>query len=377
MTIALLLSQSVLKIRTERTGFDVDHVTIQTSPLSLLGLKGQAKLNLYQRMIERLDQLPGIHAAAATSRTPMTGEKVMSHFQPVASGPRGESQLDLAFNDVTPGYFETMRIHVVAGRAFSFGDRSLNTCVLNRSAAEYLFPHEEALNRYVRAQDSEEFPANTVCRVVGIVDDAKFSDVRQPPPRTIYFPASLERIDRNIANLVFLINSDTKSLAIAGFRKTLSEVAPSVPLVIFVTLREQMDAALGSEELITLLTNFFGIVALILSALGLYALLAASVAQRTGEIGIRMAVGADRLLVVRMILREALGLVGIGLGIGGVALLFATRVVTSELHGISALDPATLATVAGTLTVVSVLAALLPALRAASIDPVKALHAEY
>lgn len=377
VTLALLLSQSMLKIRSERTGFEVDHVTIQTSPLSVLAKKGDAKLNLYQRMIERLDQMPGVRSAAATSRTPMTGEKVTSHFQPIVSGPHKDNQVELAFNDVTPGYFRTMQVRITAGRSFAFNDRSLNVCVLNESAAEYLFPHEEALGRYVRAMDGEEFPTNTACRVIGIAEDAKFSDVRQPPPRTIYFPASIERIDRNIENLVFLINSNTKSSAIAGFRKTLSEIAPTVPLVSFVTLREQMDAALGSEELITLLSNFFGLVALLLSALGLYGLLSSSVVQRTGEIGIRLAVGADRGLVIRMILREALGLVGVGMALGVVALLFATRFIASQLHGISAFDPLTLLTVVFSLLAVTLIAALLPALRAATVDPIKALHAEY
>jgi predicted permease len=369
------LSQSVLKLRSERTGFDIDHVTIQTSPLSLLKLRGAAKLNLYQHMVDRLNDMPGVRSAAVTSKTPMTGEEVMSRFQSIGTGSNHNQDVQLAFNDVGPGYFRTMKTDIVAGREFLRSDRSLNVCVLNQSAAALLFPHQEALGRYVRSKDEQEFPVRATCRIIGIAEDAKFSDVRQAPPRTIYFPLSLERIDEKLGNLVFLINSDNKRSAIFAFRKTLAELAPTVPLVIFVTLREQMDAALGSEELITILSNFFGIMALLLSALGLYGLLSCNVAQRTGEIGMRVALGADRWLVVRMILREALTMVGWGMICGVFLLLFTTRLVASMLHGVSAFDPLTLAAVAMTLSVVAFLAALLPALRAATVDPIEALRA--
>ena len=122
------------------------------------------------------------------------------------------------------------------------------------------------------------------------------------------------------------------------------------------------------------MSDFFGVVALLLSALGLYGLLSASVIQRTGEIGMRVALGADRCLVVRMILREALAMVGLGMMLGTFALLFITRLVVPMLHGVSRFDPLTLLSVATTLIVVSLIAALLPALRAATLDPVRALQ---
>jgi ABC-type antimicrobial peptide transport system permease subunit len=146
--------------------------------------------------------------------------------------------------------------------------------------------------------------------------------------------------------------------------------------VIFVTLREQMDAALGSQELITLLANFFGVLVLLLSALGLYGLLSSSVTQRSNEIGVRVALGATRGMVLRMVLKEALRLLGWGLLLGAIALFFATRFVVVMLHGVSAYDPLTLAVVAGTLVIVTILAAMPPALRAAGLDPIEALREE-
>jgi predicted permease len=372
---ASLLSQSVIKLRSENTGFDLDHVTIQTSPLYLLQKKGGAKLDLYQRMVDRLMEMPAVDAAAATSQTPMTGEKIVADFQAVADGPNPPEDTQMAYNDVGPGYFRAMKTRIVAGREFEKDERQLNVCILNQSAAGFFFPHEQALGRYVRSKDAKEFPEPLACQVIGLAEDAKFSDLRERPPRTIYLPLSTQRID-NLGNLVFLIHSPTKTQAIAAFRKTLSEMAPAVPLVIFVTLREQMDAALGSQELITLLANFFGVLALLLSALGLYGLLSAGLAQRTSEIGVRVALGATQGMVLRMVLKEALGLLGMGILLGAMALLFTTRFVSAMLHGVSAYDPSTLVGVAATLVIVTILAAMVPALRAATLDPIEALRAE-
>jgi predicted permease len=375
VVLAVLLSQSVIKLRSENTGFDLDHVTIQTSPLYILNQKGDAKLNLYQRIVDRLMEMPAVDAAAATSQTPMTGEKIVGDFQAVADGPNPPEDTKLAYNDVGPGYFQAMKTRIVAGREFEKNERQLNVCILNQSAAAFFFPHEQALGRYMRSKDAKEFPDPVACRVIGLAEDAKFSDIREGPPRTIYLPLSTPRID-NLGNLVFLIHSRTKAQAIAAFRNTIAEVAPTVPLVIFVTLREQMDAALGSQELITLLANFFGVLALLLSALGLYGLLSAGLAQRTSELGVRMALGATRGMVLRMVLREAFGLLALGLLLGAIVLLLTTRFISAMLYGVSAYDPSMLAGVAGTLVIVTILAAMVPALRAATTDPIEALRAE-
>ena len=375
VVMASLLSQSVIKLRNERTGFDLDHVTIQTSPMYLLHLKGEKQLDMYQRIVDRLMQMPAIDSAAATSQTPMTGIKITGDFQAVGVGPDQPEDTQLAYNDVGPGYFRTMKTRILAGREFDRTDRDLNVCILNESAARFFFPHQQPVGRYLRNRPTNEFQQQVACQVIGLAEDAKFYDLRQAAPRTIYLPLSRERIN-DLGNLVFLIHSPTKAEAIAAFRKTISEIAPTIPLVIFVTLREQMDAALGSQELIMLLANFFGLVALLLSALGLYGLLSASVTQRRSEIGVRVALGATRWAVLRMILTEALALLGWGVLLGGVALLFTTRFVATMLHGVTAYDPVTLGAVGGTLLVVTVLAAMVPAVRAAGLDPIETLRAE-
>jgi predicted lysophospholipase L1 biosynthesis ABC-type transport system permease subunit len=340
-----------------------------------LGVKGETKLNLYQRMVDRLQEMPAMNSATAVSQTPMTGEKLTGDFLAVSSGPNPPEDTQMPYNDVGPGYFRTIQTRIVAGREFENSDRQLDVCILNQSASNFFFAGQSPIGQYVRSRKTADFEDEFSCRVIGLAEDAKFFDLRMAPPRTIYLPLSLQRIDR-LGNLVFLMNTQTKSQAADAFRTTLQEVAPTIPLVLFVTLREQMDAALGSQELITLLANFFGFLALLLSALGLYGLLSAGLAQRTSEIGVRVALGASRGSVLRMVLGEALGLLTWGLALGALALLFTVRFVVTMLYGVSAHDPLTLTAVVATLTVVTIAAAAIPALRAASINPIEALRSE-
>jgi predicted permease len=367
VTLATLLSQSLARLRSEHTGFDAEHVTIQTAPFNLLLKNGDARLDLYQHMVDRIEQMPGVDAAAVTWQTPVTGIEPFGGFQALSAGEHPPEDPHMPYNDVGPGYFRTMKTPILAGREFARNERERNICIVNQAAAIFLFPRQRAIGGYVRGAD-------TTCRVIGVAADAKFANLNEAPPRTIYFPLTKDTIPNG--NLVFLIHSATKAEAIAAYRKALAENAPTVPLVIFVTLAEQMDAALGSQTLITMTSDFFGGVALLLSAIGLYGLLASSVTQRTGEIGVRIALGAQPRRVLWMIVADALRLVGAGVLLGGIGLAFAVRLVRDMLYGVSAFDPLTWTATAAVLAVVGLAAALLPAWRAASVDPARVLRAE-
>jgi predicted permease len=372
VAVATLMAQSLLRLRGEPTGFDLRHVTIQTPPFNLLPQRGDARLDVYQHMVDRLEQLPGMQSAAVTWYTPMTGGQADGTFQPLVDRPQ---DYKLAFNQVGPGYFRTMKTAILAGREFERNERQTDVCVLNQSAAGSLFPHQQPLGRYVRSADPKQFPEPVTCRVVGVAEDAKFGRLREPPPRTIYFPITAARL-QDAGNLVFLMNSGTKAQAIAAYRQALKEIAPSIPLVLFATLEEQMNAALGSESALALMSAVFGGMALFLSALGLYGLLSSSVTQRTGEIGVRIALGAQRGTVLRMILEDAFRLLAVGVALGGVGLALLVGFVRRLLYGISAYDPVSLGATAALLALVTLAAAALPALRAAAVDPAETLRAE-
>jgi predicted permease len=377
---ATLLSRSLSRLRGERTGFDLDHVTIQTAPFHLLPQKGEAKLDLYHRMVDRIGQEAGIQSAAVTWFTPMTGHQVTAAFVPVGTGAASDEAITLAYNSVGPGYFRTMGTAIVEGREFDPRERTRDVCVLNQAAAAALFPRQAVLGRYVRAaagvagnRGGERATNPVTCRVVGVSEDAKFASLREPPPRTVYFPLTPDVVD---GNLVFLLKGPTRPAVIAGYGEALRAIAPTIPLVLFATLREQMDAALGSERAITFLGTFFAGVALLLSAIGLYGLLSSSVTQRTGEIGVRAALGASRGVILRMVLVDALRLLATGMAFGVVGLFFAAGAIRHMLYGVSTFDPTTIAGTAVVLIVVALAASFWPARRAASVDPMRAMRAD-
>jgi putative ABC transport system permease protein len=374
VSLATLLAQSLVRLETEQTGFDLDHVTIQTAPFHVLNLPAEARMELYQRMKTRLEQLPGINSVSFTWFTPMTSFQATSGFEAVSSGQDPPQDPRMAYNQVGPDYFRTMRTAILAGREFQDHERDRSVCILNQSAAAYLFPGQHALGQYVRSTDQARFPQAAPCRVVGLAQDAKFANLHELPPRTIYFPVTVETI--RTTNLVFLLNSPAKAQAIAAYRTAKAELSPATPFVIFVTLREQMEAALGSQRALSLMSNFFAGLALLLSGLGLYGLLSSSVAQRTGEIGVRMAVGAQRSRVVGMILAEALRLLAAGLVLGALLITLMAGFVERNVYGVSTFEPLRLAAIIAVLAVVTIAASLLPALRAASVDPIQALRAE-
>jgi hypothetical protein len=253
-----------------------------------------------------------------------------------------------------------MRVAILAGREFERRERDRSHCILNQSAADYLFPRQQAIGQYVRSTDKQQFSEGFTCQVIGIAEDAKYGMLRERPPRTIYFPVNKDTLRNGL--MVFLMRSAREVEAVTAYRKTLAEFAPTTALTRFVTLRQQMDDSVGSQRLITVLSDFFAVLALLLSAIGLYALLASSVAQRGG--------------VVRMILNEALRLVAAGILLGGGALLLAVPFVRDMLYGVSAFNPVTLAGTVALLAAVAFLAALIPARRAASLDPMEALRLE-
>ena len=383
VVLATQLSTSLLRLTREPTGFSLDRVTIQTPPLHLRPERREAKIDLYQRMVERINRAPGMTSAAVTWYTPMTGDQATATFQALADGASAAKDVTLAFNSVGAGYFRTMQTAILSGREFEPRERARDVCVLNESAAALLFPDQPAIGRYV--QSREELGATgrggirppagspTTCRIVGIAADAKFASAREAPPRTLYFPITADIVD---GNLVFLLNAPTKAVAVQGYREALREILPTTPLVLFATLREQLNALLGSQRAITMLSTFFGVVALLLSAIGMYGMLSANVSQRTGEIGIRMALGASRGTILKMVLSDAFRLVAIGAALGSIGLFFTMGAIEHMLYGVSAFDPATIAIACALLALVVIVASFTPARRAASIDPMQAMRTE-
>ena len=212
------------------------------------------------------------------------------------------------------------------------------------------------------------------CEVIGIVEDAKYRDLREPPPPTVYLPVTAD--SENLASMTFVVHARSLVEGKAAYVKTLHELAPDAPEVEPVPFAVQLDDSIVSERLLATLSGFFAGLALLLSAIGIYGLIAWSVTRRTTEIGVRMALGATRIKILRLILVQIVSLLTLGVLAGGIAAFFAARSIRSFLFEVTPNNPAVFLLAICVLALIGLLAALLPARRAVSIDPMQALRTE-
>jgi predicted permease len=369
-----LLSKDLLNFRGEHLGFDAAHVTTETPWFyhQLPQKDDEAFLEVYQQIVNRLEELPGVESAAITGNRP-TEHGVAAPFQDGVPG--SSSAMLMAYNHVGPGYFRTMQTTVLAGREFDQRDRDRSVCMVNASAATHLFPRGQAISQTVKSASGDPRLPTAPCRVIGVAEDARAANLREPAPPTVYFPITKEAIAVH-GNFTFLIRSVHAEDAAAAYRTAAAEIVPTVPVLRFATVQQQIDELFGRERLIVMMTNFFGALALLLSAIGLYGLLSSNVTQRRGEIGVRLALGARPGTVLTMILREAAALFSVGLVLGVVSRYAAATFVQKLLYDTSVFDRATLVATIGLLTVVGLLAAFLPARRASRVDPMVVLRSQ-
>jgi len=264
-----------------------------------------------------------------------------------------------------------MRISFAEGRAFNADDRqgSPGVCIINQSLAKRLFPGESPLGHILlRGKD-----ADLKAEIVGVIHDVKTNGLNSPAPDEIYFP--VRQLPRPGMAIVARTDGDPAALQ-AVLRSTVAAVDNDQPISFFATLESNVAQSLGVQRIVASLTTVFAALALVLSAIGLYSVLAYAVSQRTSEIGIRMALGAQPGQVIGLVMRDGLRLVTVGLVAGLAAAAAAARLIETLLFGVRPLDPIVYGGVAGVFGVVAVLACLVPSLRAARIDPLLALRAE-
>jgi predicted permease len=269
-------------------------------------------------------------------------------------------------------FFSTLRIPLLRGRGFTAADteKGLQVGIINEALARQLFGTTDALGRRFimsLAPDSPEI------EVIGIAAPARYTSVRSNVPPTVYLPARQEPVSAP----TFAIRAAADPLAIAdSVRETMRQLDPTLPIMAMRTQQEQIATSLNRERLFARLATLLGGVTLALAAIGLYGLLAYAVTRRVPEIGVRMALGAERATVRWMILRQSVRLVVIGLAIGIPLALMSGRYVESLLFGLESSDPLAITAAALVMTVISMIAAFVPAQRASRVDPMIALRAE-
>jgi len=362
---ATLFARTLTNLRAAPLGFNPYRLAIFDLAPGRNGYDEARGNRLYLRVLERLRQTPGVVSASMAEMRLLTGWLDNGTIR--VEGKDGRSQ----FNFVGPDYLSTMQVPLLMGREIQAGDmkQAPSVAVINEAAArKYFGPGSPLAKHFQYAQSDFE--------VVGVARAARYDEIRREPQPTIYMPYT-QRPWGWPPQLSYAVRfTGNPAQAAAGIRRAVGDVDRMLPLIQLKTMEKQVDNDTVQERLFAWLVGLFGAVTLVLACIGLYGIVASSVAARTREIGIRMALGARRGDVLRMILRQVAAAASAGLLLGLPASWALTRVVESQLYGVKPHDPASLALASATVLLVGAVAALWPARHATYIDPVVALRVD-
>jgi predicted permease len=386
---AAMLTQSLRNLQHQNFGFEVEGRYMASIDAHQAGYEPEQLELLYRRVFDRLQQIPGVKGVAGATYAPMSGDSWNDGVR-IQGKPEPHSGEDdgATFTRVTPGFFSTLGNRITMGRAIDERDTkdSPLVAVVNEAFAQKFLKGENPIGK--RFGENEMIHAGDF-EIVGIAADMRYLNYGfKEPDRPMYFlptaqhtkytkPDEIEgeKGAHYLENLIVWAPGKPEGLEMQ-VRKALSEIDPNLALLDFASYHETLSRDFGQQDMIAKLTLIFGVLALGLAAIGLYGVTAYTVEQRTNEIGIRMALGANRASVLAMVLRNAFVQVAIGLAIGIPVAVVAGRGIASQLYSVKPYDPAILAVAALMLGVAAFVAAVIPAQRATAVDPTRALRSE-
>ncbi len=361
-----LLFRSFSALLEVNLGFQPQHATAWRVDPQRNFQSGEEVSQYLGELTRRVAALPGVEVVGLSDTLPLGRNRTWGAGAVGVEYPQGDP---VAFpRMIDPHYLRAMGIPLVAGRGFEegFDPKAVKAVIINESLARQLWPGQNPLGRKIRV--------NGESTVIGVVADVRHSSLEETGSNEMYLDCR-QIGDWSAMEMVVRSTRPIESL-LPEVRAALTAFDPGLPTGEYRPLEQLVDNAVGPRRLITRLLGFFSGLALLLAVIGLYGVMAFGVAQRRQEIGIRMAIGAQRTDVLRLIMRSGLGLVGVGVALGLVGSLALARVLQSQLFGISAYDPATFVGIALLLTIVAAVACLLPAHRATQVDPMVALRTE-
>jgi putative ABC transport system permease protein len=376
----LLLVGSGLFVRTMRNlrhvdaGFNTSHlITFHIDPL-LLGTAKERVPLLHQSLLEAIATLPGVQGVAATTDAELADTGQGGNVTVEGYNPPADEEFDIEEPVVNPDFFRAMQVPLLAGRSFSENDDSTHPLVgvVNETFVKHYFSSPSAaIGRRVASGAGKNLEYRTI---VGVTRDAKHANLREPALPTLFVPLKQEQAANQ---LYFYVRTATQpEQTYAMVRQAIKQIDPELAMDAMRTMENQIDETLSNERMIELLAISFGLLATMLAGVGLYGVLAYSTAQRTREIGIRIALGSSRLGISRLVLSDVLRLAVIGVVIAIPCSVLLGRLLRSQLFGVTTADPVTLIAVVFLIGLVALVAALVPARRASSVDPTTALRVE-
>ena len=372
-----LFIRSLVGLTAVKPGFQFDHLLLAQIVLPQNRYPAGANVAFHQRMEQRIAEIPGISSVAGAEAPYLSGEHLETRL--LAHGEVADSRTDQTepYNAVGIHFFETLGIPIVAGRGFTIDDTpsSQKVAVINQRLAAARFPNQNPIGKRISvgvyAGYGDILAAGQI-EIVGICADTLYSDLHEPPPPQLFVPYVQQT---QVRRLTYQIRTRTAPDAIIpALRQVVRAADPALPLVNVRTQQDQIDADLRDERLLVSLTSGFGLLALVLASVGIYGLMAYSVAQRTKEIGIRIALGAIPRQILTMVLRESFSLSAASVALGVATALLVTRFVRSLLFGIAPSDPAVVWGATALVVLVALVASWFPARRAASVQPMEALR---
>jgi predicted permease len=370
---ALLFIRSLNNLMTMNTGFRQDGILVAFTNFYSLKLPPAEQLLFRAEMLRQIRSVPGVDAAAGTTNVPLGGSSWTLGVE--SSGARGPVRTWSKFTWTSDGYFKTLGIGTFSGRDFNSSDTSasVKVAIVNQRFVQQVMPGVNPLGRTFRSVAEPNYPATTY-EIIGVAGDTKYDTLRHDEPQIAYIPDAQNPASGPWGAFLVHTNAQPNSL-IPALRRALSRANPEVNSQFF-ELKGRIRDNLVRERIIAQLTGFFGAVALLLAAIGLYGVLSYLTVRRAKEIGICIALGSTRSRVVRMIVGEAAALVAIGLVAGTILALALGRLAAAMLYGLRPSDPLTLAAGVAAMVAIAAIASGLPALRAARVDPMSALREE-
>ncbi len=350
-------------------GFRRDHVLLVTLDPAHSGYSGERLSLAYRQLLDRLEAIPGVRSATICAPSPLSGAGASRFASVEGHEEKPEDRRYISLSWVAPKYFQTLGTPLLLGRDFRFADQGrARVAIVNQAMARYYFAGRNPIGRRVTLDGDDR-----AYEIVGVAGDAKYYEIREATPRTMYvdtfqYPAPASQ---------FALRTGIDPFAVVPeVRGAIREMLKTIPVVRVTTLAAQVDATIVPERLIAALSGLFGALGSTLAAIGIYGLLAYTVTRRTGEIGIRMALGATRAVVIRMVLGEALGVAFGGLAMGILGAYSAKRFAMTWIDGPQPDIAVPIAIGSGAMIALTLAAAYAPARRAASVHPMEALRHE-